>query len=93
MAFSMAPACLGCMRPKVRLRTRPFRSMPSMRSTGSSVLPLDLLIFWPSASRISPCTYTCLNGTLPVMCMVSMTMRATQKKMMSKPVTSTLEGR
>ena len=33
------------------------------------------------------------NGTLPVKCVVIMTMRATQKKMMSKPVTSTDEGR
>ncbi len=34
-----------------------FASMgSSMRSIGSSTLPLDLLIFWPSASRIRPCT-------------------------------------
>jgi hypothetical protein len=34
-----------------------------------------------------------VNGTLPVKCAVIMTMRATQKKMMSKPVTSTDDGR
>jgi hypothetical protein len=34
-----------------------------------------------------------LNGTLPVKCLVIMIIRATQKKMMSWPVTSTLLGR
>jgi hypothetical protein len=67
--------------------------MPSIRSIGSSVLPLDLDIFWPCESRTRPCTYTVSNGTLPVKCVVIMTIRATQKKMMSKPVTSTDEGR
>lgn len=32
------------------------------------------------------------KGTLPVKCTVIITMRATQKKMMSKPVTSTEDG-
>ena len=36
--------------------------------------------------------YTSRNGTSPVKCRPSMTMRATQKKMMSKPVTRTLVG-
>src|SRR3989304_4693250 len=76
-----------------RFFTNSSMPMPSIRSMGSSTLPLDLDIFWPSASRIRPCTYTSLNGILPVMCLVIITMRATQKKMMSKPVTSTEEGR
>ncbi|MNE69630.1 hypothetical protein D3C80_1653650 [compost metagenome] len=69
--------------------------MPSTMSSGSRTLPLDLDIFWPWPSRTRPCTYTVLNGTCGVpssfliRCMVSMIMRATQKKMMSKPVTST----
>src|SRR5574343_1943863 len=67
--------------------------IPSIRSIGSSTLPLDLDIFWPSESRIRPCTYTSRNGILPVRCLVIITIRATQKKMMSKPVTSTEDGR
>ena len=55
-------------------------------------LPLDLDIFWPSASRIRPCRYTSRNGTSPMNFRPNIIMRATQKKMMSKPVTSTLVG-
>ena len=55
-------------------------------------LPFDFDIFWPSWSRIRPWMYTSRNGTSPVKCRPSMIMRATQKKMMSKPVTSTLVG-
>src|SRR5438309_2280634 len=67
--------------------------MPSMRSSGSSVLPFDFDIFSPSASRTMALMYTCLKGSLWVKCSDIITMRATQKKMMSKPVTSTEEGR
>ena len=91
--FSIFSASFGFIRPVVRFFTSSSRPMPSIRSIGSSTLPLDLDIFWPSASRIRPCTYTSLNGILPVMCLVIITMRATQKKMMSKPVTSTEDGR
>jgi hypothetical protein len=91
--FSICSACLGFIRPVVRFFTRSSMPMPSIKSIGSSTLPLDLDIFWPSASRIRPCTYTSLNGISPVMCLVIMTMRATQKKMMSKPVTSTDDGK
>ena len=90
--FSIEGASLGCIRPLVRLATSASRSMPSMRSSGSSTLPLDLDIFCPSESRIRPCTYTSRNGTSPMKCRPSMIMRATQKKMMSKPVTSTDVG-
>ncbi len=54
--FSMLCACFGFIRPKVRFLTSSSSEMPSIRSIGSSTLPLDLLIFWPSASRIRPCT-------------------------------------
>ena len=64
-----------------------------MRSSGSSVLPFDFDIFSPSASRTMALMYTCLKGSLWVKCSDIITMRATQKKMMSKPVTSTEEGR
>jgi hypothetical protein len=67
--------------------------MPSMMSSGSRMLPFDFDIFWPSASRTRPVMYTSRKGTLSVKCRVIITMRATQKKMMSKPVTSTDEGR
>src|SRR5450830_1115403 len=67
--------------------------MPSMRSIGSSVLPLDLDIFCPLESRTRPCTYTVLNGIFPVKWVVIITIRATQKKIISKPVTSTEVGR
>ena len=86
-------ACLGFIKPVVRLATKSSILMPSIKSIGSKVFPLDLLIFWPSASRTKPWTYTVLNGTLPVKWQVIITIRATQKKMMSKPVTNTDEGR
>ena len=57
------------------------------------VLPFDFDIFCPSASRTMALMYTSRKGTLPVKCSVIMIIRATQKKMMSKPVTSTDEGR
>ncbi len=91
--FSICSACFGFIRPVVRFLSKSSSVMPSIRSIGSSTLPLDLDIFCPSASRIRPCTYTSLNGIFPVMCFVIITMRATQKKMMSKPVTSTVDGR
>ena len=69
------------------------RPIPSIKSIGSSVLPFDLDILSPSASRTMALMYTCRNGTLPVKRMVIMIIRATQKKMMSKPVMSTDEGR
>ncbi len=96
--FSIFSASCGRIRPKVRLATSDSKSMPSMMSKGSSTLPLDLDIFWPSASRTKPWTYTVLNGICGepsgclTKCMVIITIRATQKKMMSKPVTKTLVG-
>ncbi len=91
--FSIFSASLGFINPVVRFLMSSSKPMPSIKSIGSSTLPLDLDIFWPSASRIKPCTYTCLKGILPVICLVIITIRATQKKMMSKPVTKTLEGK
>ncbi|MNC47527.1 hypothetical protein D3C75_965910 [compost metagenome] len=95
VCLAIFSASLGCIMPLVRFSSRASRVMPSTMSSGSSTLPLDLDIFWPWPSRTRPCTYTVLNGTCGVpssfliRCMVSMIMRATQKKMMSKPVTST----
>ena len=55
-ALSIVSACFGFIRPVVRFCTSSSTSMPSIRSIGSSMLPFDLLIFWPSASRTRPCT-------------------------------------
>ena len=56
------------------------------------MLPFDFDIFWPCSSRIRPVMYTSRNGTSPANSRPIMIIRATQKKMMSKPVTSTVEG-
>ena len=54
VAFSIFFAICGCIRPVVRFFTSVSRSMPSIRSIGSSTLPLDFDIFWPCASRTRP---------------------------------------
>ncbi|MCY1310225.1 hypothetical protein D9M70_603950 [compost metagenome] len=54
VAFSIFSAIFGCIRPPVRLATKSSSEMPSMMSSGSSTLPFDLDIFWPSLSRIRP---------------------------------------
>ena len=45
VAFSILAASFGFISPVVRLATRLSRSIPSIRSIGSSTLPFDLLIF------------------------------------------------
>jgi hypothetical protein len=48
-------AVSGLRRPVGALgQQRGSSVMPSIRSTGSSTLPSDLLIFWPCASRTRP---------------------------------------
>ena len=86
-------ACFGFIKPVVRFFNKSSREMPSIKSIGSRTLPFDLLIFWPSASRINPWTYTCLKGIRFVTYFVIITIRATQKKIISKPVTRTEEGK
>ncbi len=54
--------------------------------------PDDLLIFLPDSSRMSAVTNTSRKGTSPMKWMPRNIMRATQKKMMSKAVTSTEVG-
>ncbi|CSB24642.1 Uncharacterised protein [Vibrio cholerae] len=96
--FSIFAASCGCIMLPVRFATRDSRSIPSIISIGSSTLPFDFDILSPFSSRIRPVTYTVLNGTCALpssslqKCMVIMIMRATQKKMMSKPVTRTSVG-
>ena len=98
VSFSILAASFGCIMLPVRFCTRSSSSMPSIMSSGSSTLPFDLDILSPLSSRIKPVTYTVLNGTcgLPfssfTKCSVIIIMRATQKKIISKPVTSTSDG-
>ena len=55
-------------------------------------MPLDFDILAPAASRTRALKNTFLNGTSPVKWMPIIIIRATQKKMMSKPVTRSLVG-
>jgi hypothetical protein len=92
VARSIADFICGCIRPVVRFATSDSRSIPSIRSSGSMMLPLDFDIFWPCSSRIRPVMYTSRNGTSSANLSPIMIIRATQKKMMSNPVTSTEPG-
>lgn len=67
--------------------------MPSKIVNGSTTFPLDLLIFWPARSHTSPCRTTSLKGSWPDSSRPSMTMRATQKKRISTPVSSAVLGK
>ena len=77
----------------------PSAPYTSIKSRGSGELPSDLDILRPWASRMIPVKYTSLNGILRssgspgrTNSSPAMIMRATQKKMMSGPVTSVLVG-
>ena len=74
------------------LRDQRLEPMPSTISSGSMTLPFDFDILSPDSSRIRPVMYTSRNGTSPMNLRPIIIIRATQKKMMSKPVTSTLVG-
>ncbi len=92
VAFSIFCFSCGCIMSAVRLASKSSILMPSMRSIGSRMLPFDLDIFCPFSSRTRPVIYTFLNGIWPVNLSVIIIIRATQKKMMSNPVTRTLVG-
>ena len=64
----------------------------SMRARGSGELPSDLDILRPSLSRTMPVKYTLRKGMSPRYSYPAMIMRATQKKMMSGPVTRSAGG-
>jgi hypothetical protein len=66
-----------------RMASVPYRACSS---AGSITFPLLLDIFWPAASRTRPWMYTSRNGGASMNLRPIMIMRATQKKMMSKPV-------
>ena len=63
-----------------------------MTASGSTTLPFVFDIFWPSGSRISPDSEIVWNGSRSVSSIPSITMRATQKKMISQPVSRTDVG-
>src|SRR5687767_8811208 len=62
-------------------------------SIGSTPLFRDLDIGLPSFPSTVPVMTQSLNATLPVNFFVSIIIRETHKKMMSRPVTSTSVGR
>ncbi len=61
-------------------------------SIGSGELPSDFDIFRPWPSRTMLFRYTSRNGDTPVNSYPAITMRATQKKMMSAAVTNVSVG-
>src|SRR5258708_24961139 len=63
MYFSILPLWSPRSRPTVDFSVSSGSVMLSMRSSGSSVLPFDLDILSPSASRTMALMYTCRNGT------------------------------
>ena len=64
----------------------------SISSIGSGELPRLFDILRPNLSRTIPVKYTFLNGILPIYSSPAMIIRATQKKMISGPVTKSLVG-
>src|SRR5699024_11377824 len=64
-----------------------------MTSIGSTPLPSDLDILRFCSSRTKPCKSTSENGFSPVCSRDEKIMRATQKKIMSYPVTKTFVGK
>ena len=65
---------------------------PCTTLSGSSTLPLVFDILSPFSSVTIDVKYTVRNGTLPMKWIPIIIMRATQKKIISGPVTSTLLG-
>ena len=70
----------------------PSAPYSSMSFNGSGELPSDLDIFLPSLSRTMPVKYTFRKGILPVYSYPAIIIRATQKKIISGPVTRSLVG-
>ena len=93
---------MSCPIGAIRIRPKRNPSAPYfvIKSSGSGELPNDFDILRPCLSRISPVKKTSRNGMLSSMRSESpglnsspaMIMRATQKKMMSGPVTSAEVG-
>ena len=64
----------------------------SMMSSGSTPFPFDFDIVSPNPSSTFGWTYTCLKGMSPTLNNPVITIRATQRVMMSRLVTSVLVG-
>ena len=64
----------------------------SMRISGSTPVPFDLLIRWPASSMIVAWMITSENGSRPRNSRPIMIMRATQRLMIPRSVTSTWVG-
>lgn len=75
------------------LLMRLSRVVPSMISRGSITLPRDLDILFPYESQTRGCRRTSLKGILPVSQTDIITMRATQKKRISWPVSRSWLGK
>lgn len=78
--------------PSASLAWRASSDRPWITSSGSITFPSDLDILRPCASRIIAWQSTSLNGIWPVSLSPSMTIRATQKKRMSQPVSRIEDG-
>ena len=68
------------------------RSPPWIRSDGSIPVPSDFDIRRPSGAWITEWMFTSVNGTCSVSSLPNITMRATQRKMMSRAVEFTSVG-
>ncbi len=76
--------------PLARVKRTASEPYLSIQSSGSTTLPKDFDIFLPRSSRTRPVRAIVLNGTSPSMAYrPNIIIRATQKKMMSWPVTRT----
>ena len=64
----------------------------SIISSGSMPVPRLLLMRRPSGAWITECRYTSSKGMSPMNSRPIMIMRATHRKMMSRPVLSTFVG-
>ena len=78
--------------PWIRANRNASAPASSMTASGSTTLPFVFDIFLPSGSRMSPDSEIVWNGGFPVSSSPSITIRATQKKMISQPVSRTDVG-
>src|SRR3546814_16566152 len=82
---------VGFIRPVVRFLISSSSVMPSTTSSGSRSLPFDFDILLPFGSRTRPAISTSWHATSFWKYWHIITIRPTQTKMMSKPVTHTVE--
>ena len=79
--------------PRARVKRTASEPYASIQSSGSTTLPNDFDIFLPRSSRTRPVRAMVLKGTSPsIAYRPNIIIRATQKKMMSWPVSRTSVG-